>query len=120
MVMNTAKDDILNNFAEELVRESGLPIEEGQRRRLVEVIRERIDTRLFLELLAMLTPEQAERVQADIGREDGGEPQRLASSLAREIPDYSAKVVVALSRIHDELAADLVSLAGSATSRQTK
>lgn len=74
--------------------------------KLVESLEQRITSRVFLEVISMLTPEQAEKVKGDIDS-GGNDPQSLILKISQEIPDFQLRIAEVLSRIKMELVDDL-------------
>ncbi len=77
--------------------------------KLKKTLEERINSRFFLEVVNLLTPEQAARVTEEM-KKDSPEPAKLFESLASEIPNFQGLTAQILTMIHDELVQDLSSL----------
>ena len=96
--MNENKiNDFINSFSNEILQESGVSTEGTETsKRLLEEVENRVVARLFLEMVALLTPEQASRVTKD--------------SMGDEIPEFHIRMAKALQSLRGELIEDFKKL----------
>lgn len=105
-------DDFISSFSREILQESGIVVEGSEiPKRLLEEVEQRIVARLFLEMVALLTPEQADRVAQNI-HQDGANPAKFMESMAREIPEFHIHMAKALGELRGELVEDFKKLVG--------
>ncbi|OGI60093.1 hypothetical protein A2641_02900 [Candidatus Nomurabacteria bacterium RIFCSPHIGHO2_01_FULL_37_25] len=109
--MNENKiNDFINSFSNEILQESGVSTEGTETsKRLLEEVENRVVARLFLEMVALLTPEQASRVTKDIS-EDDTDPAKLMESMGHEIPEFHIRMAKALQSLRGELIEDFKKL----------
>ncbi len=103
-------NDFVSELCEEILAEVNIgPADKEVYEKLKKTLEERINSRLFLEVINLLTPEQASRVTEEL-KKDNPEPTRLFIELATEIPNFQGLTAQILTVIHDELVGDLGSL----------
>lgn len=109
--MNENKtNDFINSFSLDILQESGVTIGESETsKRLLKELENRIVSRLFLEMVVLLTPEQASRVTKNIN-EDDTDPAKLMESMAHEIPEFHIHMAKALQILRGELIEDFKKL----------
>lgn len=108
----TTTPDLIQAFNREILSEIGLPYSASDKeyQRLSGLVSERIVSRLFLELIASLTPEQAKLVATDINKTEP-DPAETFQTLAKQLPDLGTRIAQILERLRPELISDLRSLA---------
>ena len=83
-----------------------LPEDSAEYRRVMESVLDRVTARVFLELIAGLSPEQAKRVAGDLSK-GNPEPAATIQALSKEVPDLALRIAQALTRMRGELLTDI-------------
>jgi hypothetical protein len=94
-------------FADDLIVESGLAVPEESRKPLRDSLVERIEARLFLELIATLSEEQASQVRQVLEEDATQDMKKTFDVLAQQIPDAQGYILASLMRMREELLKDL-------------
>lgn len=112
MADNTGKN-FIEEFIREIAEESGVVLDESETsRKLLESLERRVLARAFLEMVGMLTPEQAKTVKNDMDQE-GADMDQLVARLSQEIPDFQLKMAQVLARIKMEMVEDIAKMTKS-------
>jgi hypothetical protein len=98
--------NIITEFIEELLTELEVPSGTPEYSRLVSVLEERVTSRLFLNIIKSLTPEQAAIVSKDLTSESP-DSDLVLEKLLDNAPHLQAVIAGSLGEIHIELTNDL-------------
>ncbi len=107
--------DFITIYAESILGDLGIPSgvsseedgkNDGEHEKLLEMVKHRINARVYLEMVAMLTPEQAALVAEDIEKEKP-DPEAVIRKTLEQLPDFAPRLAVALGKIRSELLEDL-------------
>lgn len=100
-------DDFITDYAKGILVELGAKIDDSeQSARLINAITSRVMARVFLEMIMLLTPEQA--AELNKGGEEGAEdPELVLAKLRDSIPDFPVRVAQLLTTIRAELLEEL-------------
>lgn len=105
----SANQNFIEEFVREIAEEAGVVLDDSETsKKLLESLEQRVLARTFLEIIGMLTPEQAKLVKEDTDK-DGASMNQLFSKLGQEIPDFQLKMAQVLARIKMEMAEDISS-----------
>jgi hypothetical protein len=99
--------DFISIYAEGILEDLGIKIDGREEvQKLVAMIKNRINARVYLEMVAMLTPEQAALVMEDMDKENP-DPEAVIQKTLAQLPDFAPRLAAALGKIRSELLADL-------------
>ena len=98
--------NIISEFISELLHELNVPSETEEYTELMTVLEERVNARLFLNIIKSLTPEQAAMVSKDLTSE-APDPDLILEKLLDSAPHLQAVIAGTLGEIHIELTNDL-------------
>ncbi len=105
--MQNENTNFIKELALEILVEAGFTEKETpDYDKLLLALEKRITSRTFLEMVSMLTPEQAHEINRDVELEES-DPQKLILRLSQTIPDFQLRMAEVLSRIKMEIAIDL-------------
>jgi len=100
--------NIITDFVHELLLSVGISKGASPEvyTRLADVLEQRVNTRVFLEILNALSPEQAAllRAEMDVDRPD---PTAFFARIGEQIPDFPVFLLDVLTGMREELLADL-------------
>lgn len=102
----TEKTNIITEFVIELLKELEIPTGNEEYSRLVSILEERVNSRVFLNIVKSLTPEQAAMVSRDMTAENSS-PDLVIEKLLDTVPHLQAVIAGTLGEIHIELTNDL-------------
>src|SRR3989344_2859490 len=105
--MNTQQDtkEFLHDYALLILKEAGL--EENPE--VASAVEERVAARMLLEMVNMLTPEEADKVKRSM--EGDFNQEAVLRDIAKRIPDFNFKMAFALANVKQELVEDVAGLA---------
>ena len=99
--------DIIEEFSAELLSDLGIGDSDGEQYKiLLNTINDRVNARLFLEIISVLSPEQAMEVREDMEKAEPN-PEKLLFDISQKIPNFQAMVVQLMAKIRVELLEDL-------------
>lgn len=105
--------NFIKEFIKELFLELSISLPEGENsKKIIDALENRITARLFLEMITMLTPEQAQKINVDIDSQTP-DAEKLVMQLSKEIPYFPARIAQVLATIRVELIEDLKELQNS-------
>ncbi len=109
--------DFITIYAEAILEDLGIPSKQDDEKnpeydKLLDMLKNRINARVYLEMVAMLTPEQATLVSADIDSEKP-DPEAVIRKTLEQLPDFAPRLAVVLGKIRSELLEDLKPLVTS-------
>src|SRR5688572_17328799 len=96
------KPDVIEEFAQELLEELGFSTDLDKYEELKKTIIERVNARVFLDILNSLTPEQAELIANDISGEKP-DPDLFFAKIADATPHLQAVIAQSLANIRLEI-----------------
>jgi len=102
----TEQTNIITEFISELLQELNIGTEAEEYPRLVAILEERVNSRVFLNIVKSLTPEQAALVSRDMTAENSS-PDLVLEKLLDNAPHLQAVIAGTLGEIHIELTNDL-------------
>lgn len=88
-------------LSSEILKEANVDADE----KLIKIVSERIAARMLLEMVNMLTPEEAEKISKDMVGDESSQ-EKLVYEISNRIPDFQMKMAFVLSRIKQELIED--------------
>lgn len=101
----STSDDFLSEFVSEVLAECGATNTESEAyQKLHAGLMKRVEARMVLEIISMLTPEDAEKARKEM--DSGAELESITTAL-RNMPDSTVGMAAALARIREELIKDL-------------
>lgn len=107
---NNIQEDFITLYSEGILEEMGIEVGEDEKYiKLLGMVSDRVVARLYLELLASLTPEQVSEVAVDMNS-DSPDPEKAILAIKSKISDFNVRVAQILSRVKDELTKDLAPL----------
>lgn len=99
------KFNLITDFIDELFEELNIQTEKEESQALRKVLEERIASRIFLNIVQSLTPEQAALVTKDL-TSDNPNPDLVLGSLIHNLPHLQTVIAQTLGEIHIELIND--------------
>jgi hypothetical protein len=102
----TDQFNLVTDFIHELLAELNIPADEAESSGLMNTLEERVNSRLFLDIITSLTPEQAALVADDLASENSDADTTMAK-LIDQLPHLQATVAQSLGHMRIELLADL-------------
>ena len=102
----TEQTNIITEFIAELLQELNIGTEAEEYSRLVSILEERVNSRVFLNIIKSLTPEQAATISRDMTTENPNS-ELIIEKLLDSAPHLKAVIAGTLGEIHIELTNDL-------------
>ncbi len=102
--------NVITDFIEELLAELNLPSDLEESARFRNILEERVTSRVFLNIVKSLTPEQAALVSADLTSEDPS-PDIIFGKLVHDAPHFQTVIARTLGEVRIELLNDLRGIA---------
>ncbi|MBI3632504.1 MAG: hypothetical protein HY225_03585 [Candidatus Vogelbacteria bacterium] len=103
-------ENFISEFCEEILSEIGVTAtDEDIFNKIKTTLEDRVNSRLFLEIINLLTPEQAAKLTEELNIKNP-EPAKLFERLAVEIPNFQGLVAQILTHLHNELISDLTAI----------
>lgn len=100
------RTDFIDIYSRDILEALGVKDESEEGKKLLEMINNRVTARLYLEMVSMLTPEQAAMVSADANSESA-DPEKVLRETIEKIPDFGPRLALVLGKIRSELIEDL-------------
>jgi len=100
------RTDFMEIYTRSVLEDLGVALDDMNSQKLFDTIKHRINARVYLEMVAMLTPEQAALVARDINSEHP-DPEATIQKTLEKIPDFAPRLAVVLGKIRSELLEDL-------------
>ena len=101
------EENILGEFVSGILEKAGIPTTHESYGALYGVLQTRLGARLLLELLVLLTPEQAAQARQLIA-DKNSDPKAVLETIATFIPDLPAQLPVICKKMGQELLEDLL------------
>jgi hypothetical protein len=98
--------NLVTDFIHELLAELDISLEEAESSGLITTLEERVSSRLFLDTVKALTPEQAALVANDLAAENS-DPDTTLAKIIDQLPHLQAVVAQSLGQTRLELVSDL-------------
>lgn len=103
--INNNEIDFINIYAKSILEDLGILDNNKEYEKLLKIVKDRINARVYLEMIAMLTPEQVKNVSLDIDN-DNGDPIKTIKKIIEQVPDFQPRMAIILNKIRSELLED--------------
>lgn len=103
------KFDLVTDFVSELLVELGVTADNPKYAELSNILEERVTSRVFLDIIKNLTPEQAALVAEDI-KSNKPDADKILGELLDQAPHLQTTIAASLGKIHTEIKNDFTKL----------
>lgn len=101
--------DIIRDYCGDLLQEIGIKIDAPSYGRMLAALEKRVNARLMLEILNLMTSEQAQRAKDEIDSEHP-DPNLFFALIVKEMPDLGNQLIEILALLRNELLRDFKAL----------
>ena len=103
---NDESKKFIEDYCKEILHDLNLAESDPKFLEILEVVGNRVNARIFLETLAMLTPEQAALVKQDLDK-NNPDPKGVLDKVVSQIPNFQLRIVQVLANLRSELLQEL-------------